>query len=245
MARIYAVRLAWPIFARALRSWFALGGSFDKPRRGEAWVPRRPINVPLDGSGATAPPPMHRAFEWTPGADGLGHPHFHLWTICPFVPKSAIERMWLDALHTVGVRNSDGSPLEHVRVSIQAFKDFDRAAVGELVKAGNRKAIEASRLYKHGPANAFEYADGWTIADAMRDCPPDVVASLYMALEGARLTQASRGFFLDDEPPACDTCKAQGCWHVRFEKAPEAPEVEHDRIYPEDAAFSLRERAPP
>lgn len=219
MARIYAVRAAWPLFARDLRKWFKLGGTLEKPRKHD--VRRRPIAMPLK-DGTSAPPPMHRAFEWTPGGDGLGHPHFHLWTLAPFIPATTIQSMWRDALIAVGV------PLErdaHVQCRIQAFRDFNGAAVGELVKAGTRKALEWSRLYKHGPKSAFEYADGWTIAKALEEADPIVVASLYMALEGARLTQASRGFFEADEPAACSSCKAQGCWHVRFEAPPPPAET--------------------
>ena len=218
MARIYAVRAAWPLFARKLRAWFKNGGTTEKRKRGVPWVARMPIGVPL-ADGTFAPPPMHRAFEWTPGADGLGHPHLHVWMIAPFIPAETIAAMWRDALRAVGV------PLErdgYVRVQIQRFRDFDGAAVGELVKGGTRQALEWSRLYrqnaiaKAGPRNAFEYADGWTIAEALETARPEVVASLYMALEGMRLTQATRGFFLDDEPASCGVCKAQGCWHVRF-----------------------------
>lgn len=222
MARIYAVRAAWPRFARMLARWFKLGGTLKKPKLYD--VPRPAIAVPLP-DGTFAPPPMHRAFEWTIGGDGLGHPHFHLWLIAPFIPETTLQKIWRDALRAVGV------PLEkdaYVRVRIQHFRDFDGAAVGELIKGGNRKALEWSRLFKHGPSNAFEYADGWTIAEALEEARPDVVASLYMALEGARLTQASRGFFLEDEPAACETCKAQGCWHVRFEPKP-ADEFEEER----------------
>lgn len=218
MARIYAVRAAWPLFARKLRAWFKNGGTLERRKRGAAWVPRMPIGVPMT-DGTFAPPPMHRAFEWTPGKDGIGHPHLHVWMIAPFVPAETIAAMWRDSLRAVGV------PIErdgYVRVQIQRFRDFDGAAVGELVKGGTRQALEWSRLYKRGaiakagPRNAFEYADGWTIAEALETARPEVVASLYMALEGMRLTQATRGFFLDDEPAACGFCKAQGCWHVRF-----------------------------
>ncbi len=211
MARIYAVRAAWPLFSRDLRKWFKLGGTLEKPKKYD--VRRKAIAMPLK-DGSEVPPPMHRAFEWTPGGDGLGHPHFHLWTLAPFIPAATIQAMWRSALIAVGV------PLDadaHVQVRIQAFRDFDGAAVGELVKGGTRKALEWSRLYKHGPRSAFEYADGWTIAQALEEAEPAVVASLYMALEGARLTQATRGFFEADEPAACASCQAQGCWHVRFE----------------------------
>lgn len=223
MARIYAVRAAWPLFARSLRTWFARGGTLEKPNKRTKWVEREPIAMPLK-DGSFAPPPMHRAFEWTPGRDGLGHPHFHVWMLAPFIPETTVAGMWRDALIAVGVPIARDSL---VIVEIKRFKDFDGAAVGELVKGGSRKALEWSRLYEHGPANAFEYADGWTISKALKEARPDVVASLYMALEGARLTQASRGFFEADEPASCETCKAQGCWHVRFEPLPE-PELDDE-----------------
>ena len=241
MARIYAVRTAWPLFARMLRKWFKNGGTLEKKKRGAHWVARMPIGAPL-ADGTFAPPPMHRAFEWTPGKDGLGHPHFHVWMIAPFIPAETIAGMWRDALRAAGV------PIErdaYVRVQIQRFRDFDGAAVGELLKGGTREALAWSRLYKQraraaaGPRNAFEYADGWTIAEALEKARPEVVASLYMALEGTRLTQATRGFFLDDEPATCTTCKAQGCWHVRFETNPACQEGGTDRDP------SHPERAPP
>lgn len=28
----------------------------------------------------------HKAFEWTPGEDGLGHPHLHVWMLVPWIP---------------------------------------------------------------------------------------------------------------------------------------------------------------
>jgi len=216
MARIYALRAAWPRFARELALWFRRGGTRRAPRRYD--VRRRPIAVPLK-DGTLVPPPMHRAIEWTPGGDALGHPHVHVWMLSPFIPAEEIQSMWRDALIAVGVPLGPGA---HVQVKIQAFRHFDRAAVGELLKGGTRQSLEFSRLYKHGPANAFEYADGWTIAEALRTARPEVVASLYKALEGARLTQGSRGFFVDDARPACGTCGAVGCWHVRFEPVPDS-----------------------
>jgi hypothetical protein len=237
MARIYAVRAAWPLFARALGRWFKLGGTLERPKKYD--VPRAPIAMPLK-DGTLAPPPMHRAFEWTVGGDGLGHPHFHIWLLGPKIPGETLAAMWRDALIACGVPLASDA---HVVVTIQHFRDFNGAAVGELLKDGltrqtlnleahikgapSRKTLEWSRLYKHGPTNAFEYSDGWTIADALEHARPSVVASLYKALEGSRLTQGSRGFFEADELPACTTCSAQGCWHVRFAPVPD-PELEAD-----------------
>jgi hypothetical protein len=227
MMRILAVRAAWSIFARKLRAYWK---ELDDAAR-KAHAPR--VMMPWKDD-EPAPPPMHRAFEWTPGDDQLGHPHYHLWLLCPWVDADELALMWTEAVRAAGI------PCEQtVIIKLQRFRDFDRNAVGELIKAGDRSALEWQRLYargrRGGPANAFEYADGWTIADALRGAAAaddederrartSVVASLYCALEGMRLTQASAGFFAADEPAHCERCKAQACWHVRFEPAP-PPEV--------------------
>jgi hypothetical protein len=68
--RVTLLFAAWKRFARRLQDFF-----------------RRPWNE------KTAVPPAigscwSRAFEWTPGqeGDGLGHPHFHLWALTPWIP---------------------------------------------------------------------------------------------------------------------------------------------------------------
>jgi hypothetical protein len=95
------------------------------------------------------------------------------------------------------------------------------------MKGGRRQALTLSRIdlaageQSHGYAgiDGFEYAEGWTLADVESFCSPDVRARLYMALEGKRLTQASAGFFLDDEPAICSCC-GRRAWSVKFEAAP-------------------------
>lgn len=219
MARVLALRAAWPRFAAKLRRhWTQAEEVARKTFRPSVMMQWR--------DGATAPPPMHRAFEWTPGKDGLGHPHFHVWTLCPWVSADMIAGMWTEALLEVGV------PVEgRAIVYLQRFVDFNASAVGELLKGNERRALEWSRLYAGtgrrrerragGPTNAFEYADGWTIAEALEVASPSTVASLYCSLEKMRLTQASAGFFAEDEPPHCEGCRSQLCWHIRFERAPE------------------------
>lgn len=49
------------------------------------------LRRPWGKSGPKAEPTIgacwHRCFEWTPGeGDGLGHPHFHMWLLTPWVP---------------------------------------------------------------------------------------------------------------------------------------------------------------
>lgn len=260
MARVLALRAAWPRFAAKLRKyWRATERAVEKENlrrlrerlrdgqvvkgrarrsRGRSLLP----GVMMQWKdGKKAPPPMHRAFEWTPGDDALGHPHFHVWMLSPFIDVNVVAAMWTEALREVGLV-IEGRAI----VTLQRFQDFNAAATGELIKGtpGGRGAIEWSRLYKgsrrrarralrpergsgaaaptrHGPQNAFEYADGWTIAEAMKTSSVEVVSSLYCALEKMRLTQSGAGFFTEDEPPHCTSCLAQMCWHVRFEPAPE------------------------
>ena len=209
-ARIAAVRAAWPLFARKLGTYWKQAHKAGA----RALLP--------NASGGLDLPPMHRAFEWTPGKDGLGHPHFHVWMLCGWLPAELVSAWWTEALRAVGVPLEPG---QRVRVDVRRFQSFDANAVGELVKDGrDRRAIEWARLYEAGaPRDAFQYADGWTIGDVIGEARDDVIASLYRALEGARLSQGSAGFFVEDERPACQACGAQGCWHVRFELPPAAP----------------------
>lgn len=246
MARVLAARAAWPRFAAKLRKyWRATEKSVEKENKrrlrerlrdgqivkGRTRAPRSrgrsllPSVMMQWKDGNKAPPPMHRAFEWTTGKDGLGHPHFHVWMLSPFLDVNIVAAMWTEALREVGVV-VEGRAI----VTLQRFQDFNASATHELIKGtpGGRGALEWSRLYKgsrrakrEGPANAFEYADGWTIAEAMKEASAEVVSSLYCALEKMRLTQAAAGFFTEDEPPHCTACLAQMCWHVRFEPAPE------------------------
>lgn len=228
MARVLALRAAWPRFAAKLRKhWTTAEKAIEKENLRRLRVPgsRLLASVMMQWKdGKTAPPPMHRAFEWTPGGDALGHPHFHVWMLSPFIDVNIVAALWTEALREVGV------PVEgRAVVTLQRFEDFNASARSELIKGDERRgAIEWSRLYKRSRnakmrakyGNAFEYADGWTIAEAMKVARAEVVASLYCALEKMRLTQAAAGFFAEDEAPHCTHCLAQLCWHVRFEPAP-------------------------
>ncbi len=176
----------------------------------------------------------HRAFEWTPGKqDDHGHPHFHVYLWCPWVDEKLIHLWWAESLEDVGWPvewRADHTPIVSTR--IQALRSNGISEVRELLKGGDRKALTLSRVefqrpdegkalrrgYRKGEPgiDAFSYAEGWTLGD-VKDCSDEVRARLYKALEGRRLTQASRGFFLDDEPLACECCGAVGMFRPRFE----------------------------
>lgn len=211
-ARIVALFAAWPIFLRFLnRAWKA---------RGETGLVK-----------------YTRGFEWTPGADAIGHPHFHVYLWCPFIPArgkgadNLVKAWWAYALRKVGVpvREKDGD--DEVIVRLQLVRDFNASAVEELIKGGRRRAIELSRLDVHGGGDdAYDYADGWTIGEVLDFCNPDVTSRLYMALEGRRLSQASRGFYEDDPPLECECCGSP-FFRVRFEPNPVdgEPPATHER----------------
>lgn len=243
-ARIRAAFLAWPLFLRSLNEFLS-----DTAQEHAAY---------------------HRAFEWTPAVDGIGHPHFHVYIWSQFIPIALVREWWADALRSVGwrvervelrcvstwkaygwhampcastpkraavcttsdeiggarLRRSDARTTRRRRcetapegeggrskvvVDLRELRSFDRNAASELMKGGHRSALTLSqvRFAGDGPGgDAFAYAEGWTIGDVIDFCAPKVVADLYCALEGRRLSQASQGFFEDDEPPMCLCCGA-------------------------------------
>jgi hypothetical protein len=227
-ARIAVAFAAWPLFLRALREYFKSGD-----------IDPRLI-------------PYSRAFEWTPGKDGRGHPHFHVWLLSPFIGDPAsmngvslMRELWGRALEAVGVPMGERLPV----VGLKMFRDFDVRATRELLKQGARGAIELARLYNEDApdadargwtrgSNAFTYSSGWTMAEFLEDetrASRDARASLYEALEARRLVQASKGFYLHDEPPACSHCHEAGHFDVSWSSVDELRDLNGD----------TRERAPP
>lgn len=198
-ARIAALFRAWPELSRKL---------------GQFWRKRFEHSVAY-----------HRSFEWTSGSDHKGHPHFHVYLFSPFVDLDVVREWWALALRRVGwpVLEDEVSPgvfRSRVMVHVKGLPGWNLHAVRELMKGGKRSAIDLSRIGGDGAgADAFSYADGWTMSDVVEK--DDVLVRLYCALEGRRLTQASRGFFVDDEPPECQCCGGRE-FRVRFEPKCEA-----------------------
>jgi hypothetical protein len=71
-ARIELVFAAWRRMSRELQAW---------------------LREPWTGLRQTIGAVWHRAFEWTVGADGCGHPHFHLWALTPWLPEHDDHRV--------------------------------------------------------------------------------------------------------------------------------------------------------
>jgi len=108
-----------------------------------------------------------RNFEWTSGDDDRGHPHIHTWLFCPFLPIEQLRAWWSGALRDVGC------PLpaeQNAIIHIEQIRDEDGGA-RELIKYLTKDIT----------------AGGERVS-------PALYAEVYMALEGRRMTQASRGF---------------------------------------------------
>jgi hypothetical protein len=107
-----------------------------------------------------------RVFEWTPGkSDNLGHPHLHIWILSPFLPRDEIERWWREAV-------AEQTALAGVERLIVDIREVHAdGAEHELIKY----------LTKDITANGEKVA-------------PEVYAEVYIALDGHRSTQASKGF---------------------------------------------------
>jgi len=107
-----------------------------------------------------------RVFEWTSGkTDDLGHPHLHIWVLSPFLPRDEIERWWREALF----EQTNGPSVERVIVDIREVRA--EGAEHELIKYLTKDIT----------------ATGEKVA-------PEIYAQVYIALDGHRGTQASKGF---------------------------------------------------
>jgi hypothetical protein len=130
-----------------------------------------------------------RVFEWTPGEDGLGHPHFHVWLFSPFIDVDLIREWWALALA------AEGCAATRVIVDIKAITD-PRTAAAELIK--------------------YMLKD---ITSSGEKIPPAVFARVYEALAGRRMRQASEGFMgLAKGVLPCCECGATLPRTVRIER---------------------------
>jgi hypothetical protein len=164
--RIMLVRTAWTHFLKSFNAFLRMKGA-----HGEAqWL---------------------RNIEWTPGSDGRGHPHIHVWFFGPFLPQGLLQAWWVEALADVGYHAEE---LEHVLPHVIAMRGTERDA-HEVIKYIVKDIV----------------ADGSKVS-------PQVFAEVYKSLDGVRTTQGARGFLkLADRPEgrAC-ACGALGCFTVRI-----------------------------
>jgi hypothetical protein len=124
-----------------------------------------------------------RTFEWTPGSDGQGHPHFHFWILCPYLDAEFLRHAWAQALRTAGFPRES---VEHVILDLRQVHDGNGAA-NEVIKYLTKDIL---------PDRKFVDAD--------------VFAVVYEALDTRRSTQASSGFFRGVDCRAECECGAIG-----------------------------------
>jgi len=134
-----------------------------------------------------------RTFEWTPGDDGHGHPHFHFWILCPYLDRKFMLRAWAQALRTSGMA---GQSAETLILDVRPVDD-PHGAAREIIKYLTKDILPGHQLVD-----------------------PQVFSTVYESLDERRTTQASAGFFRDMDRRASCPCGAVGAFR-RCKTAPE------------------------
>ncbi len=131
-----------------------------------------------------------RRYEWTPGADGLGHPHVHVWALCPYIPRAMLKEWWYRALANVGWCGGRAMLVPDIREP--HGKDLERELIKYLVKD--------------------LVGDGDFVA-------PETYATAYRLHDGKRRTQSSRGFMSRIPLSApCGACREHAGHDVEFDR---------------------------
>ena len=136
-----------------------------------------------------------RVFEWTPGTDRRGHPHLHIWALSPYLDHELLRAWWTTALARAGYEDAQ-RPIVDIR-EVTNGESVQRELVKYLTKD-----IDAQG----------------------KKIPPELYAKVYMALDGRRVVQASRGFMsrAGKGPCACVECGASLPKDVRRERRSDA-----------------------
>jgi len=153
-------------------------------------------------------------FEWTPGDDGKGHPHMHVWLFSRFLDQAMIKRLWEAAyLHVLRAQRRDGGwsgPIQETDLIVDI-----RAAGGDV----------ANELVKY-------LTKDWELNESgARRATPEVFAEVYAALDGKRRRQSSAAFSMwavakFDACPCCGFSRERGHWaRVDIEHALEESKV--------------------
>jgi hypothetical protein len=141
---------------------------------------------------------VYRRFEWTPGSDGRGHPHFHCWLLAPYLPAETLARFWRSALTRAEL--ADGS------------RAFDAAELAELLTPDIRQVRGGSVHRELIKYITKDWHDGARL-------PAHVYAEVFTTLDGRRMTQASRGFVgLGVRLRVCPDCSQQVSASVCFQR---------------------------
>lgn len=195
--RIRWVLDAWPHFLRRLRS---IAGRALEPRFA-AYSDRRP-RLPKGQKSPRARAiadelrrvVWYRATEWTPGDDGEGHPHVHLYYLGPWLDQHRLREAWAASLAEVGL------PVAHAGVDVRRPK-------------GVKWASELIKYFTKDTSGTIEGGD-------YKSAPAESYATAYRLLAGKRRTQGARGFLALAGVPACSECQQAAGWDVEILRPP-------------------------
>ncbi len=172
-------------------------------------------------------PWWHAAWETTPGADGFGHPHWHVWIVCPFVSQDLIREWWAAALRKEGIAVSAADLIKPVLREVKCESIVNEVFKGKhrirLVAKDGKKIVRKRERRdqfalgkdgkKHSGARPHhgDYIEGWTIDTKGKKGGPsmsaNVQARVYMALEGRRTVRCTSGFLkLGYKANCCPAC---------------------------------------
>lgn len=131
-------------------------------------------------------------FEWTPGTDGEGHPHMHVWLFSQYIDRDLIKELWEAAYAHV---------LDVPRVLLPSL-------VVDIRKAGGDVAHE---LVKY-------LTKDWEISSTgAKRASPATFANVYAELDGKRMRQSSAGLAMwavakVNACPCCGFERERGHW---------------------------------
>lgn len=184
--RVEAIFKAWRSFSVQLQKWARRTAKRLKLPKGRGVV-------------------WYRSFEWTPGGDGMGHPHFHLWIFCPFLPVEELREWWRCALAGVGIVTPD------VIVDIRPARRGNGSSIRAEVAKGTI-TLEAP-----DGTTTTEYINKFSIVDLLEPdaeghrarVPAATIARLYEALDGRRMVATSPRL-LNPRHAGCQDCGSVG-----------------------------------
>lgn len=190
--RIITLRATWARFWRVLQDALRprLTGECgikltELPARPEGFPADRPLELTFNDLLSY----LH-VFEWTPGDDGLGHPHLHVWLFSKRLDRDWLQELWEESYAHVTKTPRQKLAMVHIE------------AAGEDV---------ASELVKY-------LTKDWEITpDGAKRARPEVFAEVFAELDGRRRRQTSSGFSIwaAEKVCACPACgyeRERGHW---------------------------------
>lgn len=186
--RIKAVKRAWPVFLRMLKRHLAI----DKG------VPKNQLNFPFVA-----------VLETTPGRDGRGHPHIHVWMLSPYLPHELIRLYWSRALGEPYLSAIPTRPLaevmtDHKRHVFERVERRCQSREGWEDRAWAQWEREGTELFswlvtRRGPHGALLEEVPWSVVDIrqVRDVESELIK--YLLKEAFTDPETGELVFMDPE----------------------------------------------